>query len=95
MICRLGTPPSKVEEWTAGVPVHYRTVIFLSRMLCFVFEDVVVRLVLCIRLGRFEDSAEFPKLYFILHFSAYMKMYFKFSAFSVPLLKGPVKLLSG
>ena len=24
MMCRLGMPPSKAEERTAGVPVHYR-----------------------------------------------------------------------
>ena len=69
-------PPSEAEEWTTGVSVHYRTGIFLSRMLCFVFEDVLVRLVPYIRLSRFEDSSEFPKLYFILHFSAYMKKIF-------------------
>ena len=65
-------PPSEVEEWTPGVPVHYSTGnVFES---CFVL--VTLWILVIVSLYGFKDSAEFPKLYFILRFSAYMKIYF-------------------
>ena len=102
MTCRLGTPPSEVEEWTAGVSVHYRTGTFLC---CVTFWVVCSYLWLWMllllhdldfRIGLycFEDSTEFPLCIRYFSFSHALKR-FEFSPLFVPCWKGPVKLLSG
>ena len=54
MTCRLGTPPSKAEEWTAGVPYTIGWTVFI---LGFVVVDVILEFCIVIRLrivlGRF------------------------------------------
>ena len=76
MPCRLGTPPSEVEEWTAGVSVHYRMGTFLGYV--FVLWIMLYGLVFLSELWRFEDSAEFPPCIFAFQFLAYIINDFEF-----------------
>ena len=43
--------------------------------LIYVLLDVIARLTLSVVVCRFEDSAEFPRLYSLPSFSAYIKMF--------------------